>query len=96
MYIIIPLIAAYFVYYYTYRDKIKEIDKRIVKIKEFMDKEDIIIGMVKDLKSDFVEMRKEVNYLSKEVSSLKTKAGIISFLSAGIATGLITFVFKMF
>lgn len=95
---LIPLICSYLVYYYTYRDEIRALRNKIENINsklEDMDKEDIIIGMVKDLKMEFIDMRKEVNKLRDDVTSLKTKAGIISFVSAGIASGVIGVIFKV-
>ena len=96
---LIPLICAYAIYYFTYRDKIRALRHKIENINsklENMDKDDIIIGMVKDLKTDFVNMRSEVNKIRDDVSSLKTKAGVISFVSAGIVSGVMGMFFKFF
>lgn len=101
MEIIIPIVAAYIVYLYTFKPKIKDLQNRLQNINkkiEDMEKDEIIIMMLRDFKTEFNSFKKSVtedmSILSKEVTTLKTKAGIISGLVAAVSTGVISILFK--
>ncbi len=99
---LIPFISAFVVYMYIYKVGEKEIRKRIDSINSLvdaMDKEDLIIDIVKDLKTDFnafqKEIRRDMITLNREVTTLKTKAGMIAFVAAGISSGVMGLMFKL-
>ncbi len=55
-----------------------------------MEKDELIISMIRDLKSDFTTFKSEVNgelnSLIVEVTTLKTKAGFVGALSGGVVS----------
>lgn len=102
MYFAIPFIAAYIVYAYVYRGRIKEVNQKIDSINrlvEAMEKDEIIIGMIQDFKKDFTLFKNDVNSelksLRTEVTTLKTKAGFIGSLSGGVVSVIVAVIVSL-